>query len=219
MHLTLKNKYEFFDKSERRDGLSINDVTVLIALAEKKAHKKAVFVEVGSWKGHSSCVIASVLKKQGGELYCVDHWKGSPGVFHHGLETDCFQTFRNNIRECKLEKYIHPLEMDSYTASKIFKDEIADFIFIDADHRYKNILKDLKLWYPKVKKGGILCGHDCEWFFSNYTLDEQKQIEYTKNEDYNHDIKCHSGVIKALYDFFNDDYLKTNDAVVWVKKK
>jgi len=210
---------EIFDQPQNRDGLSINDVAVLMMLAQQKARKGAIFVEIGSWKGHSSSVLAEVLKEQGGELYCVDHWQGSEGVYQHKLETDCFQTFRNNIKELKLENYIHPLVMDSYIASRIFKNEIADLIFIDADHRYESVKRDIELWYPKVKKGGILCGHDCEWFFSNYDVDKQDIICDNLDIDYCDEVECHAGVIKALYDLFNDDYLKTNDAVVWAKKK
>lgn len=39
-----------------------------------------------------------------------------------------------------------------------------DFIYLDGDHSYKGVMGDLKAWYPKVKKGGIVAGHDylCE---------------------------------------------------------
>lgn len=35
-----------------------------------------------------------------------------------------------------------------------------DFIFIDADHSYESCLQDIQLWFPKVKSGGLVSGHD-----------------------------------------------------------
>lgn len=45
-------------------------------------------------------------------------------------------------------------------ASESFPDEYFDFIYLDADHTYEGIKRDLNCWYPKVKNGGILSGHD-----------------------------------------------------------
>jgi len=33
-------------------------------------------------------------------------------------------------------------------------------VFIDADHSYDRALEDLRLWTPKVRAGGVVCGHD-----------------------------------------------------------
>jgi len=35
-----------------------------------------------------------------------------------------------------------------------------DFLYIDASHQYKSVKKDLKAYFPKIKPGGILAGHD-----------------------------------------------------------
>ena len=35
-----------------------------------------------------------------------------------------------------------------------------DFVFIDADHSYEAVYRDLGSYYPKVRKGGLCCGHD-----------------------------------------------------------
>ena len=48
----------------------------------------------------------------------------------------------------------------SFDVVKEFPDEYFDFIFIDADHTYEGCKGDILDWYPKVKKGGVLCGHD-----------------------------------------------------------
>lgn len=48
----------------------------------------------------------------------------------------------------------------SEEASVDFPDGYFDFVYIDGNHEYEYVTKDLNLWYPKVRGGGILCGHD-----------------------------------------------------------
>lgn len=48
----------------------------------------------------------------------------------------------------------------SEIASKNFHDGSVDFVFIDGDHTYESVSKDINLWFPKIKAGGILAGHD-----------------------------------------------------------
>lgn len=39
-------------------------------------------------------------------------------------------------------------------------DESLDFVFIDANHAYEYVVEDIAIWSKKVKKGGIVYGHD-----------------------------------------------------------
>lgn len=48
----------------------------------------------------------------------------------------------------------------SNEASFYIQDGSLDLVFIDADHSYNAVKEDVELWQPKVRKGGILCGHD-----------------------------------------------------------
>ena len=48
----------------------------------------------------------------------------------------------------------------SSNASKRIEDGSLDLVFIDACHEYPSIKEDIELWFPKVRKGGIICGHD-----------------------------------------------------------
>lgn len=52
------------------------------------------------------------------------------------------------------------LEKDSNDALNDIPDNHLDFIFLDAYLTYEQIKNDLKVWYPKVKKGGLYMGHD-----------------------------------------------------------
>jgi hypothetical protein len=50
--------------------------------------------------------------------------------------------------------------MESTQAAKYIANQSLDMIFIDADHDYESVLKDIKAWVPKVKDGGCISGHD-----------------------------------------------------------
>ena len=50
--------------------------------------------------------------------------------------------------------------MTSEEAAKIMPEKTLDFCYIDADHSYDGVIQDLELWIPKIKSGGIICGHD-----------------------------------------------------------
>jgi hypothetical protein len=49
-----------------------------------------------------------------------------------------------------------------------FADNSLDFIFIDGNHAYEYVVRDIALWSKKVRKGGIIYGHDFD-DYSNYT--------------------------------------------------
>ncbi len=48
----------------------------------------------------------------------------------------------------------------SYEAISSFSDPFFDFIYIDACHIYEAVLWDLEHYLPKLRGGGLLCGHD-----------------------------------------------------------
>jgi len=50
--------------------------------------------------------------------------------------------------------------MTSEQGASVMPDDLLDFCYIDADHRYEAVKRDIELWLPKVKSGGIIGGHD-----------------------------------------------------------
>jgi hypothetical protein len=55
--------------------------------------------------------------------------------------------------------------MTSLKGANFFPDQSLDSVFIDAAHDYENVKADILAWLPKVKKGGLIGGHDygCGW--------------------------------------------------------
>lgn len=61
-----------------------------------------------------------------------------------------------------LDKYpnYQLIEETSVEATKSFRDGSIDAVYIDANHRFEFVVADIQAWLPKVRKGGIISGHD-----------------------------------------------------------
>ncbi len=118
------------------------------------------FVEVGVWKGMSASFMAVEIINSGKQIKfdCVDNWEIIDPVIPKESYEGIWETFQTNIEPVK--HIINPVRMISWEAASNYKDESLDFVFIDASHDYESVKKDIIAWLPKVKKGGILAGHD-----------------------------------------------------------
>ena len=56
-------------------------------------------------------------------------------------------------------------ERDSVEVAQFLANGMFDLVFVDADHTYDAVVRDLRAWAPKVRPGGIFAGHDYGWEF------------------------------------------------------
>lgn len=120
------------------------------------------FVEVGVWKGQSACFMAVEIinSKKNIKFDCVDTWdfvETSNEIKKEQFQ-NLFEIFQSNIEPVK--ENINIVRSISWEAAEIYKDLSLDFVFIDAGHDYESVKKDIISWFPKVKEGGIIAGHD-----------------------------------------------------------
>lgn len=104
-------------------------------------------------------------------LYMVDSWSGKPsedyvdsGDFHADLpqyKQDEFCDIATAMTSFAQERAII-LRQPSIEAAQAIPDASLDLVFIDANHSYEGCKSDLEAWFPKVKPGGIVSGHDYE---------------------------------------------------------
>lgn len=115
--------------------------------------------EVGVAEGRFS---EEILSWGVSKLYLIDAWK-TLNTKGDGASPQSWHT--KNYEEV-LER-IEPFKKDvtiliglSTEMAKYIPDESLGMVYLDAGHDYKNVLADLKAYYPKVVKGGIIAGHD-----------------------------------------------------------
>ena len=59
-----------------------------------------------------------------------------------------------------LPQQIIPIMMPSPPAADLFANQSLDLVFIDGDHEHDAVRNDMLAWLPKVRRGGIICGHE-----------------------------------------------------------
>lgn len=183
-------------------------VLKLMVRSIKKPFKR--IIEIGSWAGNgSTTAIIEELRNGDGVLYCVDTWKGNRNVKKHQdmvRNYDMFSTFMNNVTKAGGQDFAKPLIISSEDAASVLSDNTFDLVFIDADHSYDETYKDIRLWHPKVVRGGILCGHDCEARPND--VDREKLPQHKDEDAIDGNgafLKLHPGVILAVHEYFKSD--------------
>jgi predicted O-methyltransferase YrrM len=129
----------------------------------KRVPDGGIVVEIGCWKGGSSVELAKGIRKYcpRTKLFCVDffnydYYMLTPGLKEKAKRGNICETFKKNMKG-----YPHKLIVESSEeACLLFEPQSIDFIFIDADHSYGAVKKDIAMWLPKIKTDGLLCGHD-----------------------------------------------------------
>lgn len=121
--------------------------------------------EVGCAYGANAGMILS--QWHGTNLYMIDPWSKRPEGEY--LEpTNDTANFEGWYADCqalaKQYEIVSLLRMPSIEGAKLFAGNQLDWVYIDGAHDYRNVLADLDAWWPKVKPGGVVAGHD---FYNN----------------------------------------------------
>lgn len=137
-------------------GKRVNaDLRAEAILARIQHIKNPIGAEIGVFRGELSCRL--LANKDDLTLYMVDSWQ-KHGDFG-AIEMENFYKHARTATSFAASR-AKPIKKTSAEAAKDFANMSLDFAFIDADHNYMSVRQDIHTWLPKIKPGGILCGHD-----------------------------------------------------------
>lgn len=148
------NKWGLDAFSSRIDIPNTNRVTLAKLFGELGFKQGA---EIGVERGLYTLTLTS--NNPDGKVYGVDAWQAYSGYRDHVSQNKLdgfYQTTLDRVKDHNVEL----IKGWSTEVAEQFEDESLDWVYIDANHNFINVAKDLDAWVPKVRKGGIVSGHD-----------------------------------------------------------
>lgn len=125
--------------------------------------KDLIGAEIGVYKGeHAESLLENLSIKK---LYLIDPYKlydeYDEGKKHYGIDQDPLDLVEREAQK-RLEKYSDKIIWVKKMSTDALIDipNNLDFVYIDGNHQYEFVKKDIETYYPKIKLGGILGGHD-----------------------------------------------------------
>lgn len=129
------------------------------------AKENSHFVEIGVWKGGSTSFMGVEIynSKKNIRFDAIDNFSG---VYGYATKNDeLYECAKSNLKPLIEIGVVNLIYSSSIKASLGYKENTIDFCFIDGNHDYDSVKSDILNWLPKIKKGGIIAGHD---FIKNF---------------------------------------------------
>ncbi len=177
-------------------------------------------LEIGSWAGGSAITWAEAIKQfssGGGIVVCIDKrephfepWQcREPGPYREMNDAlssrKIFELFIHNIRASGHDDIVIPFKGWSDELLPLLGENRFDVVFVDGNHAYASVLKDIRNAEPLLSEGGVICGDDLELQVHELDL---AYAEENRDKDYIRDPKTqkqyHPGVSLAVRDFFGE---------------
>jgi|688.fasta_scaffold102751_3 hypothetical protein len=131
-------------------------------LLKLKNFEPKVVCEVGVQQGgYAKTILETIPSIE--KIYLVDLWQNQENYFDLANVSDPVhqEYMANTITNTKpwQEKVILLKGFSTQMAEQI-PDNSLDWVYIDARHDYKGCYEDIQAYWPKIKQGGVISGHD-----------------------------------------------------------
>jgi len=124
-------------------------------IKKKFGGKEFIGAEIGTFGGENAEYILKNLNIK--KLYLIDAWESYYNVYNQVKLNKAYERTLKRMKKFKSKVVI--LKKFSSDALGDIK-ELLDFVYIDGNHDYEFVKKDMENYYKKLKKGGVLAGHD-----------------------------------------------------------
>ena len=134
------------------------------------------FVQLGHYTGYSSLFIAATFKRMGGDRRFLS------------IDIDPWATNYANLlaKKAGVSKFVQHIEGDSADSKNVelatSELEEIELLFIDTDHTYDHSMKEIAVWWPVLKPGGILILHDSSTFATSFGSTPDSGVKATIEE-------------------------------------
>jgi predicted O-methyltransferase YrrM len=131
-------------------------------------------VEVGVERGYFSEILCKANPDL--KLFCVDAWQVYDGYRDHTRQEKLERYYNETIERLKLYN-VEILRGWSLDMAKNIPDNSLDFVYLDANHDFRHVIEDVDTWSRKVRKGGIVSGHDYNRYRSSIECQVKDAID------------------------------------------
>lgn len=147
------------------DGwFSSSDIEIYRSLYEA-VPEKGKTAEIGVWLGRSIISVSDIIVNKQIQTLAVDDFSQQDIPKEEALNPHLLrEEIKATFLKYALTSNINFIEKNSIDVSLTIEKESLDLVFIDGCHHYENVLDDITYWYPTVKIGGCLAGHDFSFF-------------------------------------------------------
>lgn len=154
--------------------------------------KDLIGFEIGVFKGENARNMLNFMRIK--KLYLIDsyHIYTEEGRTRNYNHKDIYDIAMSNLKKHLDNGKVEFIIDKSNETSMVFNDNYFDFGYIDGNHTYEFVKKDIELYFPKIKPGGVLGGHDfmlrrypgvCK-AVSDFIIDNDIEIHFSQDSDW-----------------------------------
>ena len=169
---------ETFKYIQKKFGLNIDDSSPIKLPIDRERGLTVLFRELGYKTGAEIGVLRGLYSKwlchknKKLKLFLIDSYIAYDGYSKHRKQSD-IDSFEKHAHERLAEYNVEFVKKTSMDAVNDFLDNSLDFVYIDANHAFEYVIRDIIEWSKKVRPGGIVAGHD----YTNYMYQVKAAVD------------------------------------------